>query len=782
MAKGTIYGTTGGVNIESKIEWSSVASTSTNSSVVTASLYYRRTNQGFTTSGTGSFILSIDGSKKLVQKYISIGDTDWTEVLTETKIITHSGDGTKRITISAGGSIPKTSLSSTNCSGTVELDTIPRASTLDSLSCSTSYFTGELTSKYTPKSTSFYNRCKIFLELNGTYLEIRTINLGEKTASQNIETVTLTDEELESIYNKLPNTNKGVLRFSLRTYSDSGYSDQIGDVDYKDITLYIPNDSTTKPSVSMSLSPVHSLSSTFSGLYIQGKSKVKADFTGSSAKYSSTIDSYSMTVSGLGTYNDSPYQSGWLSKDGSVTVTGSARDTRGYSASIDKTITVIPYSKPSVIPYGEEKSIVCARCTQEGTLNPSGTYLRIKAGRKYSKVMSGSTQKNFCLLRYRYKTESAISYSDWMTLLSKGTTSSDQVDKVLEGITLDTKTSYVVQISAVDDIESSSPLEFSVPTEEVVIHLRKGGKGAAFGKYAEQDNLLECEWNAKFNKKTTLNGVEFEEKEIFISGDANTYYPVHIKPTYYGESQPVFVGIGKAIGSTSGNWDGNHSNGTSSLMIGWLCRFNGWDGNGSYMTTLYKSEIYGKVIAHVKGFDNSAKGIVVYLRGGGASYKIACSVPIVANVYLSESNISDNHDYTVNVSPREYIGNKGVLYDTNGLSDVIIEEGTSGIWHYRKWNNGKLECWGKRSVSVNISEPWGAVYYGSVDAVDFPFEFIEAPICQVTAEHGSTLQAAWLCVAGKATVKKTPNLMFCRPGILTEAGFNILYYAIGNWK
>ena len=491
MASGTITGTTSNQYITSKIEWSSVKNVSKNNSLVTASLYYMRTNTGYTTSGTGTFMVSIDGSKKPVQKHISIAYNTWTLVLTETKTITHSGDGTKRITISAGGSIPATTLSSTSCSREVDLDPIPRASTLDSLSCLTSYFTGELTFKYTPKSTSFYNKVNISINVGGEYVGIRGIEVGQKSASQQTMSFTLSTDELASIYNRFPNIDKGSLRVMLRTYSDSGYTNQIGDSSYKDILLYIPNDSTTKPSVSMSLSPVHSLNSTFSGLYIQGKSKVKADFTGSSAKYSSTIDSYSMTVSGLGTYN-SPYQSGWLSKDGSVTVTGSARDTRGYSASIDKTITVIPYSKPSVIPYGEEKSIVCARCTTDGTLSPSGTFLRIKAGRRYSRVMSGSTQKNYCLLRYRYKVEGSISYSNWMSLLSKETTSSDQVDKVLEGITLDKKTSYVVQIGVVDDIgEAPDALEFSIPTEAVAMHIRKGGKGVGVGKYAENDNVLD---------------------------------------------------------------------------------------------------------------------------------------------------------------------------------------------------------------------------------------------------------------------------------------------------
>ena len=561
MASGTINGTTNNQYIKSKIEWSSIKNISDNSSVVTASLYYMRTNIGFNTFGTGNFIVSIDGIEKVVSSYINVTENEWALAATVRRTIPHKGDGTKSITIKGDGKISGTTLNYTLCSGTVDLDTIPRASSLDSLSCETDYFTGELTYKYTPKSTSFYNKCNISLNLNGTYLGIKGISLGKKTASQNTATVTLSDEELSVIYNILPNTDNAILRFTLHTYSDSGYSEQIGNSSYKDIKLYIPNDSTTKPTVSMSLSSVNSLSSTFSSLYIQGKSRVKASFSGSSAKYGATITSYSMTVSGLGTY-DSPYQSGWLSKSGSITVTGLVRDTRGYSASIDKTITVIPYSKPAVIPYGEEKSIVCARCTENGTLNPSGTYLCIKAGRKYSKVMSGSTQKNFCLLRYRYKTESATSYSDWMTLLSKGTTSSDQVDKVLEGITLDKKTSYVVQIGVVDDIgEAPDALEFSIPTEAVVMHLRKGGKGVGIGKYSENDNVLDIadDWDV-WGRVYSLGKVK---KEISRGDDFNNYkefgvYNVTANAYAEGIANCPFPKAGTLIVS-SGNGDGKQN-------------------------------------------------------------------------------------------------------------------------------------------------------------------------------------------------------------------------------
>ena len=37
----------------------------------------------------------------------------------------------------------------------------------------------------------------------------------------------------------------------------------------------------------------------------------------------------------------------------------------------------------------------------------------------------------------------------------------------------------------------------------------------------------------------------------------------------------------------------------------------------------------------------------------------------------------------------------------SSAADYVVEEGTSGIWTYRKWNNGIAECWGRTEVASN---------------------------------------------------------------------------------
>lgn len=120
--------------------------------------------------------------------------------------------------------------------------------------------------------------------------------------------------------------------------------------------------------------------------------------------------------------------------------------------------------------------------------------------------------------------------------------------------------------------------------------------------------------------------------------------------------------------------------------------------------------------------------------------------------------------------------------DYRAVVDFVIEQGTSGIWEYRKWYSGKVECWGRSRASVSISTKWESIFYGTVEAVAFPIGlFTEVPMCQVTPEFGGTLQVAWWAVGGKTTKESAPSIIFCRP-LAEEASFDILYYAIGNWK
>lgn len=66
--------------------------------------------------------------------------------------------------------------------------------------------------------------------------------------------------------------------------------------------------------------------------------------------------------------------------------------------------------------------------------------------------------------------------------------------------------------------------------------------------------------------------------------------------------------------------------------------------------------------------------------------------------------------------------------------DYVIEEGTSDIWKYRKWASGIAECWGTRTVSLNINQGFGTLYYQTFTQ-DLPSNLF-TQIDSVTATRG----------------------------------------------
>ena len=479
MASGTIKGSTGNQYIDSKIEWSSVATNASNSSKVTAALYYKRNNIGYTTSGTGNFSITIAGYKTSATKTLTITENGWVKAVEATITISHDSDGSKSITISASGSISGTSLSSTYCSGTVALDTIPRASTITSAYDRT--LGTDCSVRWTPLSASF--RYKLTFSLGGWSYTTGVIHPNTTSA------YTYAGYKLPlDVANQLPKAKTGTMSVTLYTYSNSNATTQIGSASSKTFTVTVPDDANTKPSVTMSLTPVSSLGSTFSSLYIQGKSKVKATLS-ATGKYGATISSYSMSAQGK-SYG-SPYQSDYLSITGSVAVTGTATDSRGYSNTATQNITVIPYGKPSVLPASGESEIICARCDADGNLTESGTYLKIRAKRSYSKVTASGVQKNFCSIRYRYKAEKATSYSSWVTNLASNSASDEVTTNAMLGGALLQTSSYMVQVGVIDDIGESHEVTFRIPTDKIYMHRAGSINSLGIGKYAEEENVVD---------------------------------------------------------------------------------------------------------------------------------------------------------------------------------------------------------------------------------------------------------------------------------------------------
>ena len=356
----------------------------------------------------------------------------------------------------------------------IDLTTIPRASTITSVADVTLGSNCSVT--WTPHSASFYYSLIFQMGSSIRYTGI----IHPNTTMPYTYTGQLLD--LNPWAWELPASDQGVMTVILYTYSDSKGNNQVGSTHAKTFTVFVPD---SPPTVSITTSPVSSLPAAFSDVYIQGKTKVKATITATGTA-GATIKSYSAKVDGKTYGQGADYTSDYLSKYGDLTVTGYATDSRKDTGSKDVTIYVHPYTKPFL------KDVVVGRCDASGALKDNGTSLLIKAKRSYSSVGG----KNKCAIQYRYKLLSSSSYSPWETILSKDATGDEVVTAPLLSGNLSVKSTYEVQVMAVDDVGESYISTIKIPTDKVFRH--QGWNSISYGGYIEEDDTFAIKGDMKF--------------------------------------------------------------------------------------------------------------------------------------------------------------------------------------------------------------------------------------------------------------------------------------------
>lgn len=129
-----------------------------------------------------------------------------------------------------------------------------------------------------------------------------------------------------------------------------------------------------------------------------------------------------------------------------------------------------------------------------------------------------------------------------------------------------------------------------------------------------------------------------------------------------------------------------------------------------------------------------------------------------------------------------------VTISTTPVSDYIVEQGTSGIWTYRKWNSGIAECWGKTTTTLsNTGTVWTSpVYAYLLSSVNYPFTFTSVPT-EFASQGGSSANSYWLYKAAGTTydntTTKTAQYQACKINSFTNGSTITVSYMIkGRWK
>ena len=117
---------------------------------------------------------------------------------------------------------------------------------------------------------------------------------------------------------------------------------------------------------------------------------------------------------------------------------------------------------------------------------------------------------------------------------------------------------------------------------------------------------------------------------------------------------------------------------------------------------------------------------------------------------------------------------------------AIVESGTSGNWHYRKWSDGTAECWMNKKATLTVTS-WGSLYYVRMDADSYPTGLF-TEVITVVAQFASSIDivaSARNQGDGRGETLSTttpPAILGIRPTTASAASYTGMWYAIGKWK
>lgn len=477
---GAFTGSTGNQYIFPTIKWSAVQSQDGNYSDITATLYYSRSNSGYTTSGTWSGGVTIDGQRTAGSRHIEVSYQSGTLAMSATVRVYHNADGSRSVTLSADGAISGTTLSSTSISQTVTLDQIARASVPTTNKSSIAM--GEEIIIYTNrKNTAFCHTARY--TFGGAAGDIADFD-GE-TAFNWYSLV-----PKKSLANRIPNAASGTCTVYIKTWSDGNLTQQIGEEQSVSFTLTVPADAKPVVSTGWAAAAADNSGTAAAALtgFVSGLSRAQVTFSAAkiALQYGASIQSYEVSCGGVKA-TASPYKTGVLSGT-AAKITCKVTDSRGLTASEVLEVSLYEYAPPTLTGAKLYRS--------DDAMLPADTGLHI-AGVATAKF-SDCGGENVCTIKGYWRAVGG-SWSAGVALTS-GT-----AGLVTGDVDILTTASYEAKIEITDKLGNTASFSAVIPTADVAFHLRPGGKGAAFGKYSEKE-ALECAWDAEFGKSLKVGG------------------------------------------------------------------------------------------------------------------------------------------------------------------------------------------------------------------------------------------------------------------------------------
>lgn len=424
--------------------------------------------------------------------------------VTGTLTITHNADGTaSAVPFELHGKVYKSG--SATFTGSLALTTIPRAS-IPTLNYSSRLFGEQVIISTNRYSSSF------------THTLEYTFAGGSGTIATNVG-ASYTWTIPNSLMNSIPNATSGTCVITCKTYSGTTL------IGSKSVSLILSVPLTVIPTISnVSLQEVGDVPSTW-GVWVQGKSKIKATIT-ASGTYSSTISKYTSLLDGY-TLTGNPVTTGYLQNSGYQTysnifqVTDSRNRVGKYSLSSN--FYFYSYNNPTITTAQVQ------RCDVSGNIDKNGQYMYVSYGASINRV--GGKQDYLGTFKIGYRVHGTGSYT-YITLASStyqysasGVLFSDGIKSASSSgtkVQFSTNNTYDIIFYAQDYFNPNGITNLQLLDSGFdLMNFNASGKSMAIGKVSE----------ATSNEEKLEIGLDIYINEVLYMYDStnNQYVPIEVE-------------------------------------------------------------------------------------------------------------------------------------------------------------------------------------------------------------------------------------------------------------
>ncbi|MBO4543245.1 MAG: hypothetical protein J5725_08715 [Bacteroidales bacterium] len=249
-----------------------------------------------------------------------------------------------------------------------------------------------------------------------------------------------------------------------------------------------------KPTAALTVTPNNAntgIQSSWGSVYVKGLTKVHYSITGTpNADSGAGITNYEFVGNGetkTGSYSNPPITgdtTNALKSSGNVSVKARVKDNNAiWSEEATQTISVYDYAPPKI------SNVQVFRCNQSGTELVTGTYASIKASATTDTTIGGHNRIEAGTFTYSIAESTSPS-----TPIKSGTLTNNTAVIIPESgdtFTIELDKTYVVTISAIDTIGTTTTSTASIPIALTTLSLKEGGKGVAFSKIADTENAVD---------------------------------------------------------------------------------------------------------------------------------------------------------------------------------------------------------------------------------------------------------------------------------------------------